>query len=150
MDLQYFFDNQNSNAGDLIDPSACPGPGRVCRMARRFPPVPGIAYPRPQSRSIALTSPADGTSILGSNVHFSAAVTNNGVTLDKVEFYLGDTYWGEDATAPFELDAFVWAAPDNPLRARLFYNTGYSLDSATTSGHHRQHGSRAVGSRRHE
>ena len=128
--VQYFFDNQSSAAGDLIDSLrvswAGPGiPDPVEIPVRAWYRAPAAGEP-----AIVLTSPADGAALAGSNVLFRAEVTANGAAVDRVRFYIGDTFWGEDAAAPYELASFVWASPSNALRARLVYDTDRTLDSA--------------------
>ena len=128
INLQYFFDTQNSDASDLTDQLALSyeGPG----LAKTE--VPASAYgrvPAANEPTIVLAAPLDGGTMAGSNVTLSASVVANGATLNKVQFYVGDTYFGQDTNAPYDLNAFFWAATNNPIRARLFYNTSSTLDS---------------------
>lgn len=128
VNLQYFFDTQNSDAGDLTDQLTLeyegPGLTRTAVPASAWSRVPVAGEP-----SLTLTSPLNNTTIVSSNVTLSAGVMTNGTGVNKVQFYVGDNFWGQSITPPYALNSFFWAASSNAIRARLFYNTSYTLDS---------------------
>jgi hypothetical protein len=129
VNLQYFFDNQKSDAGDLIDSLSLSWSGPDMATPAEVPVSAWYRVPSGAEPTIALTSPTDGSSVGGAEVLLSAEVVPNGASVEKVRFYIGGTYWGEDSTAPFELNSFLWAAADNAIHARVFYDTGHTLDS---------------------
>ena len=102
-----------------------PGLTNIVVPASAFFRVPGLGEP-----SISVSSPASGATIANANVQMSAAVTPNGNIINTVQFYVGNNYWAEAATAPYSLNFIFWASPTNALRARLFYNTTNLIDSA--------------------
>lgn len=128
VNLQYFFDTQNSDAGDLTDQLAVeyegPGLARVEVPANAWSRVPAAGEP-----GLTLVSPVNGSIIVSSNVALTASVATNANTINKVQFYVGDSFWGQTNVPPYSLNSFLWSAPSNAIRARLFYNTGYTLDS---------------------
>ena len=88
--------------------------------------VPGTNEP-----VIVLNAPANNTSLCGSNVAATVSITANGVTnISKVQYYWAGIYRTQVATAPYATNLFLGAAPANYLRARLFYNNGWTVDSA--------------------
>jgi autotransporter-associated beta strand protein len=129
VNIQYFFNTQNSNAGDLIDALTVTyeGPGISSTVVpdSAWFRVPGGGEP-----SVTLTAPTSNAMVCGSNLTFAASVTPNGAAVSNVQFYIGNNYWGKDVTAPFNLNSFVWSAPGNPIRARLIYNSTNTIDSA--------------------
>ena len=131
VDLRYFFDRQNKSAGDLIDSLSLSWtmPGTTTST-----PIPADAWnrlPADGEPRVVLSSPSNGASISGANVTFKAHITPAGKTVTKVRFYSGPTCWGEVDTPPYDLQAFVWDAADNPFRARVFYDVGHTIDSAS-------------------
>ena len=128
VNLQYFFDNQNGNAGDLIDTLTVSyeGPGLA---KTEIPDSAWFRLPGGSEPAVTLAAPTNNATLCGSNVTFSASVITNGVTVNKVQFYVGDNYWGQSTALPFSLNSFCWTKPNNPMRARLFYNSSYTLDS---------------------
>jgi autotransporter-associated beta strand protein len=95
---------------------------------------------------ITMTAPANNSTVPNANPGLSASVTPNGVTINKVQFYLTDFYsyyarpsrgvdyyLGQDTTLPYLLNSMVWSAPSNLVRARLIYNGTNSIDSAPVS-----------------
>lgn len=130
VDLRYFFDNQNNSAGDLIDSLTVSWTGPGFSAPVEVPVSVWYRVPASGEPIVTLSSPSDSTSISGAEVLFSADVTPNGASVEKVQFFVGKTYWGEDDTAPYELDTFAWEAVDNPIHARVFYNAGQTVDSA--------------------
>lgn len=108
--------------------------------------VPASAYTRTPSAgvpAVALSAPASGASVPTAGLGLVAAVTPNGATINKVQFYMASraSYYkrpgektefllGEDTTAPYECSAMAWAAANNPIKARVIYNTSSVLDSA--------------------
>jgi len=111
--------------------------------------VPASAYSRvPASGepTITLTTPTNNAALLNTSPGLSATVTNNGVTVNKVQFYLTDYssyyfrpsagvdyYLGQDSSLPFTFNSMVWTAPTNLVRARLVYNGTNTIDSAPVS-----------------
>lgn len=129
LNLQYFFDTQNSDAGDLTDQLNLyyEGPGFA------HTEVPASAYSRPGAGvepTITLDSPLSATSVSGSNVTLAATAVANGTSPNKLQFIVGESFWGQLTAAPYTQNSFFWTAPSNVIRARLFYNTSNTLDSA--------------------
>ncbi len=128
INVQYFFASQNGDTPDSDSMSLSyqgPGIGPVT--------VPNSAYFRVPSGSepgIVLNSPANGATTYGANLQWNATATANGTTPNSVQFFVGDEYWGQSTTAPYSLNSLLWAAPNNQLRARLYYNGNKSIDSA--------------------
>ena len=102
-----------------------------------FSRVPGSGEP-----TVAMSSPSNNATVVNSSPGLGAAVTANGATVDRVEFYMtGDkSYYprpdksagyfvGQDTTVPYGLNSMVWTAPVNQVRARLVYNGSYTIDS---------------------
>ncbi|MGC4012968.1 MAG: PA14 domain-containing protein [Luteolibacter sp.] len=79
---------------------------------------------------IALATPSNGSTVSGDSVPLTATVTPNGATVTKVQYFSGPVLLGESTTSPYSVNAFMGASAANQLRARLFYNTGYTVDSA--------------------
>lgn len=119
------------------------GPGIAATdvPAAAFSRVPGGSEP-----TITLIAPTNNAVVPNSNPGLSAAVSVNGATVNSVRFYLTDFYSyyrrpsrgvdyfiGQDASAPYVLNSMVWTAPTNLVRARLVYNTNYTIDSAPVS-----------------
>jgi len=129
LNVQYFCDTEPTSLfGDFFDTLSLSyeGPG----LART--PVPGAALyrvPGGSEPAITLASPANGTTLSGASVPLSATVTTDGNPINKVQFYVGNYYWAQAGAAPYAANAFLWAAANNPLRARLIYNNTNSLDS---------------------
>jgi hypothetical protein len=128
VNVQYFFDTQNSDAGDLTDQLALeyegPGLAKIEVPSSAWSRVPAASEP-----GLALTSPSNGSTIVSSNVALTASVVTNANTINKVQFYVGDSFWGQTNVPPYALNSFFWSATNNAIRARLFYNTSYTLDS---------------------
>jgi len=96
-------------------------------------PVPAAAWFRVPGRgepTVALASPANGATVCGSNVAASVAITANGVIPMKVQYYWAGTLLGDTTAPPYSQDLFLGAASMNYLRARLWYNNNFSVDSA--------------------
>ncbi|MFO1513691.1 MAG: LamG-like jellyroll fold domain-containing protein [Verrucomicrobiota bacterium] len=128
VNVQYFFDTQNSDAGDLTDQLALeyegPGLAKIEVPSSAWSRVPAAGEP-----ALTLTSPVNGSTIVSSNVALTASVVTNANTINKVQFYVGDSFWGQTNVPPYSLNSFFWSATNNAIRARLFYNTSYTLDS---------------------
>jgi len=62
-------------------------------------------------------------------VPLSASVTANGNTINSIQFYVGNNYWAQDASAPYSVNSFFWNNNNNPVRARAFYNGTNIIDS---------------------
>ena len=118
-----------------------PGLAKADVPASAFSRVPGGSEP-----TIALASPANGATVPSSNPGLSATVSANGNTVNSVQFYLTDYYsyyarpsqgvdyyLGQDTSTPYVLNAMVWSAPTNLVRARLVYNGTSTIDSAPVS-----------------
>ncbi len=139
LNVQYFSDTQPtslfSEYFDTLTLSYA-GPGLANTL------VPTSAYyrqPVANEPVINLSSPTNGAVIPVSGVPLSAVVTPNGATINKVQFYLGNTYWTQDTTLPYSSSSFFWANTNNPIHARIYYNTTNVLDSGvnlvtTTNG----------------
>ena len=129
VNVQYFFDTDNANAHDLTDRLTVSWAGPGWRQTA----VPAAAWqrvPAPGEPAVALTSPAAGATLCGTNVALAAAVANNRAAVGKVAYYVGEYYWGSDATLPHGLKTMMWANPSNAIRARVFYNGTHTVDSA--------------------
>jgi autotransporter-associated beta strand protein len=130
LNVQYFFDVQpTSMFSDYFDALTLswegPGISKSVVPVTAFYRVPGGSEP-----SLTLSSPTNGTILSGASVPLSASVTANGNTINKVQFYNGNYFWAQDATAPFSLNSFFWANANNAVRARLIYNGTNAVDSA--------------------
>jgi len=128
VNVQYFFDEQNINAHDLSDALTVSwaGPGLHESV------VPASAWYRavpPNEPVVTLLTPGNGLSVCDSNVTFTAGVARNGVTVNRVEYHVGDHYWGSSATLPYAVNTMMWASQSNVVRVRLFYNGTNSVDS---------------------
>jgi autotransporter-associated beta strand protein len=127
LDVQYFFASQNSDTPNSDSVTLTwQGPGIAAAT------IPMSAYfrvPVAGEASIVLNSPANNTTILGTNVAWAATATANGTTLSSVDFMVGNRYWGQALSAPYNLNSFFWASANNPLFARLHYNTSKTIDS---------------------
>jgi len=128
--LQFFFDNESGDTGDLIDGLTVSWSGPGIAAGTAIPVNAWYRQPDAAEPAVALTAPADGSCVCGTNVELKATVATNGATINKVQFYLGNNYWGRAVAAPFNLNSFVWAATSNLFRARVFYNSSNTVDSA--------------------
>ncbi len=79
---------------------------------------------------LTLTSPTAGSTLVGSNIAMASTVVPNGFTVDRVEYFVENILLGSSDTAPYTLNVFLGEAPSNHLRARLYYNGNYSLDTS--------------------
>ncbi|MBN8456414.1 MAG: tandem-95 repeat protein [Verrucomicrobia bacterium] len=107
--------------------------------------VPASAFSRiPASGepTVALSSPANNSTVVNSSPGLGASVTANGATINSVQFYMaGDKpyyprpdsaagyFIGQDSSAPYELNSMVWTAPVNQVRARVVFNGNGTIDS---------------------
>lgn len=95
--------------------------------------VVSVAAPNPPP-TIVLTSPSSGGSYVApATVTLAASVNANGHTLNRVQFYQGSSWLGEVTAAPY---AFTWtglSAGSYSVTARLVYDGGSLMDSATVS-----------------
>jgi sulfur relay (sulfurtransferase) complex TusBCD TusD component (DsrE family) len=84
--------------------------------------------------AVVMSSPTDGSAFAApANVTLGAAVTANGHTINKVQFFSGFNLLGEDLSAPYSL---VWsnvAAASYLVTARVTYDGGLTTDSAGVS-----------------
>ena len=130
LNVQYFFDVQPTSLfSDYFDNLTLswegPGISKTVVPVTAFYRVPGGSEP-----SITLTSPTNGTTAAVAGVPLSATVTANGNTVNKILFYVGNYFWGQDTIAPYSLSSFFWANTNNPVHARLLYNSTNIVDSA--------------------
>ena len=115
-----------------------PGLARTEIPAAAFRRVPTSGEP-----TIVMATPANHATVPNSSPAFSASVSRNGASINKVRFLLTDFYsyfyrpnqgvdycLGEDTLAPYTLNSMVWTAPSNLVRARLVYNGANTIDSA--------------------
>jgi autotransporter-associated beta strand protein len=128
VNLQYFCDTQPTALfSDYFDTLALSyeGPG-ITKTS-----VPDSAFFRvPGSEpAVSITTPASGSTISGASVPLSASVTANGNTINSIQFYVGNNYWAQDASAPYSVNSFFWNNNNNPVRARAFYNGTNIIDS---------------------
>ncbi len=128
IELRYFFDAAIPIAGGFADTLSLSyeGPG-LARM--RVPAIAWSRVPAATEPHIALVSPASGAAMSAGPVGLEAKANAAGAAIKSVQVYLGDYYMGESTSAPWSLNAFLGAADGQPLRARLVYNTGMTLDS---------------------
>jgi sulfur relay (sulfurtransferase) complex TusBCD TusD component (DsrE family) len=84
--------------------------------------------------SIALTAPVNGTSYAApAAINLAAAVTANGHTITRVQFYNGATLLAADTTAPYN---FTWtnvSAGSYSLTAQAVYDSGSTVASAAAN-----------------
>jgi len=129
VNLQHFYDLQydGSTYATLAVSYSGPGISQTLVPASSWFRVPATNEP-----TVILTAPANGATFCGSNVTFTATVTNNGaaITVSNVNYYVGNYVFGSDTTSPYGINQFVWASPTNAIRARVFYNGTNSLDSS--------------------
>ncbi len=108
--------------------------------------VPASAFTREPvggEPTVTLTTPANNAVVLNSNTGVGATVNPNGATINSVQYFLTDNYSyyprpnkspdyyiGQDASAPYDLTSMVWSAANNPVRARVVYNSTSTIDSA--------------------
>lgn len=76
---------------------------------------------------LAVPTPAKSRRPLGSSV--TGAVTTNGHTINKVQFYTGPTLLGEDASAPFGLSWNNAALGQHTLLAQVIYDGNAVMSS---------------------
>jgi autotransporter-associated beta strand protein len=118
-----------------------PGIAKADVPAAAFSRVPGGSEP-----TITLLTPTNNMTLLNASPGIVASVTNNGVTVNSVRFYLtdfssyyfrpnqgADYYLGQDTSLPFAFNSMIWTAPTNLIRARLVYNGTNTIDSAPVS-----------------
>ncbi|HEY5914250.1 MAG TPA: Ig-like domain-containing protein, partial [Verrucomicrobiae bacterium] len=81
---------------------------------------------------VTLTSPVGGT-VYAAPATFSlaASVTANGHTITKVQFYSGTTLLGEDTATPYTFSYGNVAAGSYALSARVVYDAGSTVSSAS-------------------
>ena len=132
LNVQYFFDTQPTSLfSDYFDTLALsyegPGIGKTAVPVSAFYRVPGGTEP-----TVSLLSPTNNATLSGTSVPLSASVTPNGNTINSVQFYVGNTYWGQDTASPYNLNSFFWANAGNAIRARVLYNSTNMIDSAVT------------------
>ena len=84
--------------------------------------------------AIVLSSPVNGASYTApATVNLAAAVTANGHTITKVQFYNGATLLAEAAAAPY---SFAWtnvSAGNYSLAAQVVYDSGSTVASAAAN-----------------
>ncbi len=83
---------------------------------------------------LALTAPATGASYLApAIISLAASVTTNSHTITQVQFYNGTTLLGSDALPPYTYGWNSVGAGSYTVKARVVYDSGATLDSATAS-----------------
>src|SRR5439155_26581112 len=107
LNVQYFFDTQpDALFGDYFDTLTLSyeGPGTTSTV------VPDSAFFRVPGGepAIAVTAPVDGSSVSGANVTLTANVTPMGNVINNVQFYVGDNYWVQAASAPYVVSSLFW------------------------------------------
>lgn len=131
--VQYFCDTQNNNfSNEFFDTLALSYEGPGIAKTR----IPASAYyrmPAASEPTVTLTAPGDGTTVSGATAAFSATVSPNGSIPNRVQFFVGDNFWGQDSAAPYNLSSLLWVNPNNAIRARLVYNGTNILDSSPAS-----------------
>ena len=91
----------------------------------------GPAFNTPNPLSVAITNPANGTSVSAPwSTVISANASNSSGVVTKVEFYDGDTKLGEDTSSPYTLNWSNVGAGTHTLTAVAYDNTGLSATSA--------------------
>jgi hypothetical protein len=81
--------------------------------------------------TIALTAPVNGASYAApAAIPLAAAVTANGHTIAKVQFYNGATLLAEDSSAPYTATWTNIGAGSYSLTARAVYDSGSAVSSA--------------------
>lgn len=127
VNVQYAFANQRGQTAYWDDVRlSYEGPG----IAKT--PVPSSAWyrmPIANEPTIALATPIEGASVVGAHVSLTANVSANGASVEKVQYYSGSVLLGEATTPPYTANAFLGESAGTKLRARLYYNNGYSTDS---------------------
>jgi hypothetical protein len=84
--------------------------------------------------AIVLSSPANGASYTSpAQMTMGAAVTPNGHSVAKVQFYSGQTLVGESFSAPYSVLWTNVSAGSYSLKARLAYDATNTMDSSTTA-----------------
>ncbi len=127
LNVQYFCDTQ-PYSGWYFDSLSLSYQGPGITEAQ----VPASAFfyvPNGSAPSVTLSSPTNGATISGASVPLSASVTANGNTINNVQFYVGENYWAADASPPYNANSLFWSTNDNPIRARVIYNTSNIIDS---------------------
>ncbi len=90
--------------------------------------------PSPVPPTIALTTPANGTTLFTpAMLRLNANVTANGNVISKVQFYRGSTLLGEDATSPYSLILGGMSAGNYSFSARAVYGASQVATSAAVS-----------------
>ena len=115
-----------------------PGLAPVEVPASAFSRVPGTNEP-----TITLAGPTNNATVLNSNPGITPTIVPNGATINSVQYFLTDySYYyftpnpsvdyflGSSVTVPYNLNAMVWTAATNTVRARLVYNGTNMIDSA--------------------
>jgi autotransporter-associated beta strand protein len=109
-------------------------PGLVIANNPNSVPVPlNLWYRVPGNNepAIVLTAPANNATLCGSNTPVSVNIVTNGASgISQVQYYWAGISQAQVNQAPFSTSLFLGEAPANYLRARLFYNNGWTVDSA--------------------
>ena len=83
---------------------------------------------------VVLTAPTNSASFIApATISCSADVTTNGHAITKVQFYSDTNLLGEAVTVPYSFDWSCSASGTYSLTARLIYDSGSTLDSASVS-----------------
>jgi sulfur relay (sulfurtransferase) complex TusBCD TusD component (DsrE family) len=93
-----------------------------------------VAVTNVTSPSVALTAPANGSAYTApATVNLAAAVTANGHTITKVQFYNGATLLAEDTAAPYSIAWTNVSAGNYSLIAQAVYDSGSTVASAAAN-----------------
>ena len=131
INVQYFMDGNNGYAYDDALSLAYEGPGI---SATNIPDGAYFRVPGGGEPGVTLTAPVNGSTVTGSNVVMSAAVTSNGVSVSAVRFYLGSACVGQAGSSPYAVGTLLGNSPTNTaMRARIVYNGTNTLDSAAVT-----------------
>ena len=97
--------------------------------------VDGAPFTANTASTVAITSPADGTSVMIGGVTTLTASASDADGLARVEFYAGATKLGEDTTAPYSFDWTPAAQGDYVITAKAVDNLGVGTTSAAITVH---------------
>ena len=147
VNVQYAFSDQRGQTTDWDGVwLACSGPGLSNSVLSGAAICPGLTFsagvtnlpvpdncwfrvPGGSEPVITLTSPASGATICGSNIALNVSIATNGAALSKVQYFVGGYFLGQSAVAPYASTAFYGPSTNGLYRARLFCNSGYTLDT---------------------
>ncbi|MHB9130668.1 MAG: Ig-like domain-containing protein [Armatimonadota bacterium] len=79
--------------------------------------------------TVSITSPANDAVIIGNSLSLTASASDTDGTINRVEFYQGSTYLGQDTISPFSYDWSGIAGGAYTLTARAYDNDGAPVTS---------------------